>query len=177
MSSNRDQHFVPQFYLRGFSEDQGSISLLNLKRRKIVDRASIAGQCQEDHLYGVDSALDKALGDMETAVAPIIADVVEKEQPPSQTDWSHADLLLFIAAQHFRTPRFAAESDEMLNKMGKQILASRLQDFWKIGVHPATWALRRSGFKSSFPCRPVTHYAFITLFPTAWRVGAPPWSI
>ncbi len=57
MPHNKDQHYVPQFYLRNFGVGD-SIALFNLKRRVHVDCASIPGQCQRAYLYGKDGPVE-----------------------------------------------------------------------------------------------------------------------
>src|SRR5262245_44200254 len=54
MPDNKNQHFVPQFYLRNFSIDvhRRSIALVNLARGNYVPAASIKSQCSRDYWHG-----------------------------------------------------------------------------------------------------------------------------
>jgi hypothetical protein len=61
MAEHKNQHFVPQTYLRPFSQDEKSIGLVLLNTGKVIDRAGIAGQCQDDYFYGKDLVVEKAL--------------------------------------------------------------------------------------------------------------------
>ena len=51
MADYKNQHYIPQFYLRGFSSNEKQISLFNFKRQKFVDGASIADQCSKKDFY------------------------------------------------------------------------------------------------------------------------------
>lgn len=52
MADNKNQHFVPQFYLRKFSTDEKSIDLFNLARNIAVANAPIRNQCSRDYWHG-----------------------------------------------------------------------------------------------------------------------------
>jgi hypothetical protein len=62
MAGNKNQHFVPKFYLRHFSADKKSIHLLNLKSEKPIFGAPLKNQCSRDYFYGEDGRHEKALG-------------------------------------------------------------------------------------------------------------------
>jgi Protein of unknown function (DUF4238) len=51
LADNKNQHFVPQFYLRNFStdEEKQSIGLFNFARSTAVGNASIRNQCSRDY--------------------------------------------------------------------------------------------------------------------------------
>lgn len=59
MSAFKNQHFVPQVYLRSFSTDKRSINAYNINRKKYIEQASIKGQCSKDFFYGKDLTLEK----------------------------------------------------------------------------------------------------------------------
>lgn len=52
MAEDANQHFVPQFYFRHFSEDGRSINLLLRKNGKSITSASIKGQASKKYFYG-----------------------------------------------------------------------------------------------------------------------------
>lgn len=63
MSANKNQHYVPQVYLRAFSEDNNgkSISVFLIEAEKEIQRAPIKSQCSSDYFYGEDLVLEKNL--------------------------------------------------------------------------------------------------------------------
>ncbi|WP_165910096.1 DUF4238 domain-containing protein [Vibrio crassostreae] len=67
MASNKNQHYVPQCYLKKFSSDnnRSSISLFNIDRRQFIVRAAIKGQCSKNYFYGKDLKIEKELQSIE----------------------------------------------------------------------------------------------------------------
>ncbi len=59
MGAFREQHHVPKFYFRSFSDEGRRISLVNLKSGKFVRNASLADQCKASNFYGADKRLEK----------------------------------------------------------------------------------------------------------------------
>ncbi|KAB2919961.1 MAG: DUF4238 domain-containing protein [Hyphomicrobiaceae bacterium] len=75
MAHNKNQHFVPQFYLRNFAADpdRKSVNLLNLSRAKLIERASIRNQCSRDYWHGeYDEAFEESIKKLEGLSASII---------------------------------------------------------------------------------------------------------
>jgi hypothetical protein len=75
MPSNKNQHFVPQFYLRNFSADtsRNSINLVNIDREKLIFGASIKGQCSRDYWHTkTNSTFEDRMREIEGTVSEII---------------------------------------------------------------------------------------------------------
>ena len=47
-----NQHFVPRFYFKNFSEDSSRIHLLHMANDRIIFNAPIKGQCARRKFYG-----------------------------------------------------------------------------------------------------------------------------
>jgi Protein of unknown function (DUF4238) len=122
MPANVHHHFVPQFYLRNFAIDRRErrIAMFHLSKGLYVPSTSIRGQAQRAKLYGSQQR-EKALGDVESAASPIIRIAVKKRSLPTPYSQAHADLLIHVLTQAFRTPRARDEmnrfTSEMLKKM------------------------------------------------------------
>lgn len=77
MAEDANQHFVPQFYFRYFSEDERSIHLVLRSSGRFVPTASIKGQASRRYYYGdaeaerqlkiVDGIYSQALGEIRNA--------------------------------------------------------------------------------------------------------------
>lgn len=98
-----NHHFVPQFYLRCFSADGGSIALHNLKSPRTIYKASIKSQCQKHHFYGKDDAGEKALANLEGYVATLLREIVESKKAFTPFSFQHIHLVFYIATQYART--------------------------------------------------------------------------
>lgn len=77
MAINKNQHFLPQHYLRLFSTDGGkNIAITILDPFKFVT-GSISGQCQEDWFYREDGELDLWLKETEDAYGVLLPEIIE----------------------------------------------------------------------------------------------------
>ena len=74
MASNKNQHYVPQCYLREFATDSTSaaINLYNLDREKFIINASIKHQCSKNYFYGNNLLLEKAMQPIESNYSKVL---------------------------------------------------------------------------------------------------------
>ena len=73
MPANKNQHFVPQHYLRQFRiEGTKQIAVARLEPLMLIPSAKISGQCQQDYFYRDDGQLDDLLKKCEDDLAPVL---------------------------------------------------------------------------------------------------------
>lgn len=94
----KNQHYVPQFYLRNFSHDGSSIALCTLKGRKIVPASPIKNICSEKFFYDKNNFIESQLSKKESGWAELIKNFSAK-----LTDNELDTLREFIAYQLIRT--------------------------------------------------------------------------
>ena len=113
MSDYKMQHFVPQLYLRNFSEGKRhAINVYNIESGKPISGASLHDQCSSPYFYGKDPKLENALGIIEGPASAVIKEMVEiRRLPPTHTQEALV-LVVFIIGLLFRT-RFAAEDNTL----------------------------------------------------------------
>jgi hypothetical protein len=112
MRSKR-QHFVPQHYLRQFRiAGTKQVAVAIVEPFSMVGPGAINRQCQEDYFYGKDGLLDKLMQATETAAAPVLASVVQKND---FTDGDLDGLRMLAVILRIRT-RKAAESTKVYEK-------------------------------------------------------------
>jgi hypothetical protein len=73
----KNQHYIPQFYLRNFSRDKKQIAFHNIKSDKTY-LSPIASTCQEKYFYGKDSGFEEYLSTLELRQAEVIKTLVPK---------------------------------------------------------------------------------------------------
>ncbi len=81
MASNKNQHYVPQCYLKKFStssESKAAICLYNLDRKKLIKNAPIKNQCSKNYFYGEDLVIEKALQEIEGIFSEIVRNLESK---------------------------------------------------------------------------------------------------
>ena len=115
MTTNRENHFVPQFYLRNFSEDRRRINLFNFSRGQIITEASIKHQCSRRNFYDFAQHTEQAFADLEGGTAKSIRRLNNECDIPEEHSDDWATLLLYIVLQSLRTTSSAKTSDAILN--------------------------------------------------------------
>jgi hypothetical protein len=120
VAQNRNQHFVPQFYLRNFSTDGRSISVFNLASRTHYPSASIKGQASRSYFYGKDAAIENASRAFENAGADALRVLLQTDQPPAKGSERAIGLLSYIMFQLQRTPAAGIEMEEMATAITKR---------------------------------------------------------
>ncbi len=71
MAEGVNQHFVPQFYFRYFSDNSRSINVLLKKSGRVITNASIKGQASKRYFYG-DSKAEAQLKIVDGLYAPAV---------------------------------------------------------------------------------------------------------
>lgn len=81
MADKVKQHYVPQFYLRGFSSNKHSINTFILSSEKFIENASIKNMCQKDNFYGEDKVVENFLHTkIENKAAIILRNIKSKRK-------------------------------------------------------------------------------------------------
>lgn len=156
MSARKNQHFVPQFYLRLFAEPGGRrISVLPLSTGRIIHGASVRDQAARPWFYDRDGSVEDALSRMEGGAAPIIAEILRRDRPPPRLSAEHQGLIVFLAIQMSRTQAAAEDANERADKVAKALLRramegdERLADLDLVTIsltHPTSDAMRAGFF-------------------------------
>lgn len=69
VADKKNQHFVPQYYFRFFSNDKKFIPLIRLADGKIVPTASIRDQASKSYFYG-DKDMEERISELENLFLP-----------------------------------------------------------------------------------------------------------
>ena len=107
MASNKNQHFVPQCYLKNFAKDESkaAICLYNLDRKKLIKNAPIKNQCSKNYFYGEDLILEKALQPIEGQFSEMIRTI--KKPGYILTEGDKVFFKEFWLLQYIRTEEFS----------------------------------------------------------------------
>jgi len=117
MASNKNQHFVPQCYLKRFSHEgsNSSICLYIYYRKYFITNASIKSQCSKSYFYGEDLKLEKALQPIEGKYSKLVKKIVTPGYKLNEAD---SDFLLdFWLLQHMRTEAASRKYVEIVEGM------------------------------------------------------------
>jgi hypothetical protein len=129
MPDNKQQHFVPRFYLAYFSHNEGrSIGVFNLKRRLAVRNASVRDQACKPYYYGKDLRAERNLGTIEGQAANVLNQIRATDRVPTRYSAEHHTLVYFLAVQLARTTAAEAEMNEQTTKFAKALLTRTITD-------------------------------------------------
>lgn len=124
MSRVKNQHYIPQLYLRHFSTDekQKTIGLFNLKNDKFIRHAPIKNQASRDYFYGEDGVTERLLGTIEGNASPLLKAVIGGKQLPTYYSHETASLYIFCLLMKIRTEINVANTQAAVNAMMQKIL-------------------------------------------------------
>lgn len=117
MASNKNQHYVPQCYLKNFSIDKSkaAICVYNLDRKQLIKNAPIKNQCSKNYFYGEDLALEKALQPIEGQFSEIVRTIEEPNYALTKKDESF--LKHFWLLQYLRTEAASKRNVELVEEL------------------------------------------------------------
>ncbi len=116
MSKKANQHYVPQFYFRYFSENGKSICVLKRDTGKAIESASIKGQASKKHFYG-DSDIEDRLSEIEGLFSTALREIRKSFDFETCTPESYALILQNIMLQKSRTLSARKKSKAMQDKL------------------------------------------------------------
>lgn len=142
MASKKNQHFLPQYFFKYFSSNKKTINLILRKTGKIINNASIKGQCSKNNFYGeekIENLFSKIEGEHGRILRRVLAlksfqdfkNYVNDYDPDIQNDIEiNPDILTLLQVvlfQRSRTEYEAKKSNESFAKMYKEIFLSHLE--------------------------------------------------
>lgn len=120
----KNQHYVPQFYLKLFSNDSKSIGTWNAKNDKIISNASISNMASRDYLYGSDQNLEEQLASWEKDWSVIIHRIIENNKIETVDEFMA--ILTFITIGNSRTLKSADANNYVNDYLAKLFLKNKI---------------------------------------------------
>jgi hypothetical protein len=102
MAEHKKQHYVPQFYLRNFSQDDVHLLCFNLKRNKSF-YVKVKNVCQGKYFYSQNTENEEVFSRLESKFALSIKKILDNEDITSLSSDEAMLLLTFISFQQERT--------------------------------------------------------------------------
>ncbi|KAF0233709.1 MAG: hypothetical protein FD177_1493 [Desulfovibrionaceae bacterium] len=125
----KNQHFVPQFYLRNFSISGNSrgISCYNISRRLLICQASIRGQASKDNFYDNDGTVEEYLSKIEGLFSDVIRSIIDGVCDYS-SDSFQSMMKMFMINLYVRTEKMAADVERALDKIVRIVSRERVSE-------------------------------------------------
>lgn len=124
MAEKKNQHYVPQMYLRNFaSGSKKAIHLYHTTSKRKISGAPIKGQCAKSYFYGKDLKIENAFHDLEGHASRIIRHILDTGTVPKVRSQEAGALLVFTIFQYARTKDMADQHDDIVEKFTKAVIA------------------------------------------------------
>lgn len=125
MAEKKNQHYVPQFYLRNFSKDENTIGCCYVDAEKqkfhLSENAPIKSQASKDYYYTKDTRWEDVFSEIEGEANLFIQKILNSEQ--IRLTLEEEDFLKqYVFFQHIRTPYHANEYESMVTQIYHQVL-------------------------------------------------------
>jgi hypothetical protein len=106
LANNENQHYIPQFYLKQFSNNQDrlTVGVFNRKNDVFFAKAPIKGQASKKHFYGKDLIIENFFGKHEGQWARVIANITNEWNVLNRNSVEYSSLLTFLGTIAMRTP-------------------------------------------------------------------------
>jgi hypothetical protein len=130
MANKKNQHFVPRFYFKLFSNNEGLIDLLLISSGEIKNSAPIKSQCSKDYFYG-STEIEDLFGKIEIQHSELLKVLLEINSNTRLTTFlhdnkNHISLIEIILFQRLRTSLENNKMSEMMEKLAKELLKTQL---------------------------------------------------
>lgn len=114
MPQKKKQHYVPQFYLKNFSEDKLRINAYLIKSRE-AKKQSIRKICYEDYFYSKNPNVELLLSHLENKQSQVIKKIINKEEVETLTIEEALHLFTFISIMRSRNLNYKLKMEKMIN--------------------------------------------------------------
>lgn len=128
-----NHHFVPQFYLKNFSDDKKSIGMFLSQRQLYVKKASIRKQAFKKNLYGQNADIENLLMEIEGVAAKCIRNILNSFQLPSKGSSEYELICLFLLLSEARVEKTAESMNNFINQQMK--LTMKMDKNFEINDH------------------------------------------
>lgn len=120
MSAKKNQHYVPQSYLRLFSNDGKNIGVYHINEDKIIPSAAISNQVSEDYFYSKDIRIEEDLDYMESKGMLAFHKLINRPQYKLH-EVERFNIICYIVLQYGRTLKAVNKLEASTNEYGMRL--------------------------------------------------------
>lgn len=153
MAERKNQHFVPQFYLRNFSSNSKTISLYNISKSQLIPNAPIKSQCAEHYFYG-KNGMEEWLSQLEGNTAELFRQLRNIGSNALHDDDNVVLCIVFTMIMMHRTLAHDRKQQDLLDGIRKVLEGEELSDSLKKELESATIPTPESSVFQGFTLAP-----------------------
>ncbi|WP_324759939.1 DUF4238 domain-containing protein [Haloarcula montana] len=120
MPPYKNQHYVPQHYLRPFANSDDRLCAYNIERETEFPPTPISNLCSEDWFYG-GAEQEKSISPFEAECERILQQLRDAQTLSVVSGEDYRNLLRFILFQRMRTKQEKEDMDKMLTDVAEEI--------------------------------------------------------
>lgn len=125
MEDKKYQHYVPQFYLKNFSDNGKSVGMYIFETKKHIKNSAIRENFGKNYFYGKDKKIEEGLAKLEGNWAKMINKIIAENDIKITGDVLGNIVLLFFISD-VRTIAASNNLNILINKMKKDITEEKL---------------------------------------------------
>ncbi len=119
MPEYKNQHYVPQYYLKFFNDGNNKICVYNFDKMDEF-MVPVSNVCSNTYFYG-EGNIEESLNDFETQCSELIEKIIENGNLNNISNEEYTLLLQFILFQRRRTKKAKNEIDEIVQHFFREI--------------------------------------------------------
>ena len=130
MPVNKNQHYVPQFYQRRFSDDGKNVGVYLVDQQKAIPSAPIKTQASADYFYTSDTTKPENVEKAFSGIEGIANEIMQKLDACPRVSLSkeeNVSLYVFTILQLGRTLSPVQDTREMANMMLRKVLKIQVE--------------------------------------------------
>lgn len=131
MVQYKNQHYVPQFYLKQFSKDSLTVNLYNIDSKKL-SKKGVKNICSKSYFYVRSESFEECLSPLENIFSDVFDKLLNEKDLSILSDEEYIFLLYFICLQYVRTNKVKIESEEFWDAAYKGYLKEILSSAPKL---------------------------------------------
>lgn len=123
-SAKKKQHYLPQFYLRSFSNQSNKKQLgIYIPETNFYHASTkLKTQAYEKFYYGKDGEIENRLADIENDLSKVFNAIIQKEILPIEKSVGHTLIMLFMILTQLRNPKSIDRLKHMNTELEKRLI-------------------------------------------------------
>lgn len=125
MAEYKNQHYVPQYLLRGWTKNE-RVPIYNLDNEQEYPPTPISNLCSEDYFYG-DSETEQSLDRLEGVQANVINTIRDQKAFNELSGREIQYFCVFVLLQRNRTKQTKEETEELIDDIAKEYIELKVE--------------------------------------------------